>query len=125
MIGFAAVLDNASALADVDIRSMVVVFSGLVFVGLVWFLSPGIICRLAIDRPLGAGLVVGVAGTFGFRMAKLGVVAAAVYGALFMSVHPWLFDDVFDRMTRDVTVERTAFLLRLALLSCSFCWWRL
>jgi hypothetical protein len=48
-------------------------------------------------------------------MAKLGVVAAAVYGALFLSVHAWLFDDVFDRMTREMTVERTAFFLRLAL----------
>jgi hypothetical protein len=115
VIGFAAVLDNASALADVNVRPMVVVFPAIVFVGLVWFLSPGIICRLAVDRPLGAGSILGVAGTFGFRMAKLGVVAAAVYGALFMSVHSWLFDDVFDRMTRDMTVERTAFFLRLAL----------
>ena len=115
VIGFAAVLDNASALADVNFRPMVVVVSAMVFASLVWFLSPGIICRLAVDTPLGAGSILGVAGTFGFRMAKLGVVAAGVYGALFLSVHAWLFDEVFDRTTRDMTVERTAFFVRLAL----------
>jgi hypothetical protein len=115
VIGFAAVLDNASALADVNVRSMVVIVAAIVFAGVIWFLSPGIICRLAVDTPLGAGPILGIAGTFGFRMAKLGVVAAAAYGALFMSVHAWLFDDVFDRMTREVTVERTAFFLRLTL----------
>jgi len=115
VIGFAAVLDNSSALADLNVRPMVVVISAVVFAGLVWFLSPGIMCRLALDTPLGAGPILGVAGTFGFRMAKLGGVAAVMYGALFMSVHPWLFDDVFDRMTRELTVERTAFFLRLAL----------
>jgi hypothetical protein len=40
---------------------------------------------------------------------------AIVYGLLFGSVHAWLFDRLYPRMTRDVTVERTAFLLRVGL----------
>ncbi|HUR33493.1 MAG TPA: hypothetical protein VM032_06835, partial [Vicinamibacterales bacterium] len=38
-----------------------------------------------------------------------------VYAALFGSVHRWLFDDVFDSVTRNLTVERTAFFVRLAM----------
>ena len=63
VIGFAAVMDNASALADVNFRPLVVVMSAIVFASLVWFLSPGIICRLAIDTPLSAGSILGIAGT--------------------------------------------------------------
>ena len=37
---------------------------------------------------------------------------AIVYGLLFGSLHPWLFDRVYPRMTHDVTVERTAFFMR-------------
>ena len=36
------------------------------------------------------------------------------YWWMYAYVHPWLFDELFVRLTRDVTVERTAFLWRLA-----------
>src|SRR5262249_25068977 len=34
------------------------------------------------------------------------------YGFLFGLMHGWLFDRLYSRITRDVTVERTAFLAR-------------
>ena len=38
-----------------------------------------------------------------------------VYAFLFGAVHPWLFDRLYPRLTHEVTVERTAFFVRVAL----------
>jgi hypothetical protein len=40
---------------------------------------------------------------------------AATYYVLFAVIHPMLLDDTFAELTRDVTVERTAFFVRLGL----------
>jgi hypothetical protein len=48
-------------------------------------------------------------------MLRFGLVSSIVYGALFGSIHVWLFDQLFDRVTHDLTVERTAFFIRLGL----------
>ena len=45
VIGFAAVMDNTSALADVSQRPVVALTAGAIFVVLTWFLSSGCICR--------------------------------------------------------------------------------
>jgi hypothetical protein len=115
VVGFAAVMDNTSALADVDFPSAGVVFLGLAFVAALWFLTPGAIDRLAADRPAGSGHFLGTCGAFSGRMIRLAVVAALVYAFLFTSLHPWLFEDMFENLTRNTTVERTAFFMRLAL----------
>jgi hypothetical protein len=52
---------------------------------------------------------------FFLRFLRLAVVMWIVYGFLFGYVHPWLFDDFYPRITRDLSVERTAFLVRVAL----------
>lgn len=114
VIGFSAVMDNASALADMSSRSPVVVIGGLVYVLLLWFLTPGIIQRLAADRPIGAQAFLGRCGGSALRMLRLSAAATLTYALLFGSVHAWLFDELFDSLTRDTTVERTAFFIRLA-----------
>jgi hypothetical protein len=115
VIGFAAVMDNASALADWRVRPMVITVSAVIYVGLLWFLTPGIIHRLAIDRPLHAQRFLSTCGACSARMLRLGVLSTVVYGALFAGLHQWLFQDLFDTVTRETTVERTAFVVRVAL----------
>src|SRR5262249_44835351 len=46
---------------------------------------------------------------------RLGLVQLAVYTFLFGTVHELLFDRAYLNLTHDVNVERTAFLIRLAL----------
>lgn len=114
VIGFAAVVDNASAFADVDQRPLVVVIGGVTFVGLMWFLTPGLLCRLAANRRIGPGSFTGACGAFFGRIVRLNIVSMMFYGTLVGAFHQWLFDDVFEAVTRDMTVERTAFLVRVA-----------
>jgi hypothetical protein len=113
VIGFGAVMDNTSAVADVSFRPLVAIVCGFVFLSLVWFLSPALIWRLATDRPERAGSMLAVCGSFLPRMFRLAFVAFVLYGALFASVHPWLLGDIFDRVTRETTVERTGFFIRI------------
>jgi hypothetical protein len=49
------------------------------------------------------------------RFLRLGLVAAFVYGLLFRVVHPWLFGTLSRDLTRDLTAERSAFFVHLAL----------
>ncbi len=54
-------------------------------------------------------------GGFFPRLLRLGLVAAIAYGFLFQSFHGWLLEDLYDNLTRDVSVERTAFFIRVTL----------
>ena len=49
------------------------------------------------------------------RFLRLGIVAALAYGLLFRVLHPWMFGTFFRDLTRDLTAERSAFAVRLAL----------
>ncbi|MEQ1730169.1 MAG: hypothetical protein ABL982_17515 [Vicinamibacterales bacterium] len=115
VIGFATVMDNASGLADMTPRAMPLISAGAVFILLVWFITPGIIHRLATDAPPARRGLVAVSGTFAGRMLRFGLVSSVVYGVLFGSLHAWLFDELFDTLTHNLTVERTAFVIRLGL----------
>jgi hypothetical protein len=115
VIGFAAVLDSLSRLADNTplAPALLVLVGAQVLVSL--FLAGGVIDRLARDRAVGAGAFFAACGTFFFRFLRLGLGAALVYWALFAVVHPWLFDVVYPAWTHDFTEERTAFAARAAL----------
>ncbi len=115
IIGFAAVLDNLSAFMDATSRPIVIVGAAAVYV-LAWiFLAGGIIDRYARDRATGAHGFFAACGVFFFRFLRLAAVQAVVYGFLFGLLHPWLFDRLYPRMIHEVSVERTAFFVRLAL----------
>ena len=47
-----------------------------------------------------------------WRFLRLAAIAGLVYWWLFAYVHPWLFDTQFDNLTRGMSVERDAFLVR-------------
>lgn len=114
-IGFAAVLDQTSTLADVRRPAAPVVVVGLAYLALVWFLTPGILGRLAEGASGTASRFLSRCGAHVGRFFRLAIVSAIVYGALFGGLHTVLFDDLFDRLTHDLTVERTADMVRLAL----------
>jgi hypothetical protein len=114
IIGFGAVLRNLDAL--LDNREMATTIAG-VTIGwlLIWsFLSGGVIDRLARGRRTRAHHFFAAAGVHFWRFLRLGIVALLVYSLLFGWVHPWLFEDLYGRLTGDLTVERTALLIRLA-----------
>src|SRR5262249_4228312 len=115
VIGFAAVLDNANAFLDNTTRPYVIAAAPFAYVILWIVLAGGIIGRYARDRPVRAHGFFAASGVFFFRFVRLAIVQWVVYGFLFGSVHPLLFGRLFARATRDMTVERDAFLIRLSL----------
>ena len=115
IIGFGAVLDNLSAFLDNRPRPVIIAGAAGAYIVLLLFVSGGIIDRYARDRATRAHGFFSASGVFFFRFLRLAVVMAIVYGLLFGYVHPSLFDRLYPRMTRDVTAERTAFLVRIVL----------
>ena len=115
IIGFAAVLDNLSRLADH--RSLAPALAGLVGTQIVlsMFLAGGVLERLARDRALGPAAFFSACGVWFVRFLRLGVVAALAYWLLFAQLHPWLFETLYPRWTHDLDVEQTAFGVRVAL----------
>jgi hypothetical protein len=115
VIGFAAVLNNVSSIADAQSQIAPVAGAAGAYL-LVWtFLAGGIIDRYARQRPTRAHGFFAASGVFFFRFLRLAVAAGLAYWVLFAVVHPMLFDDWFIRATRDSSVERTAFFWRFAL----------
>ena len=114
IVGFGAVLDNLAGLLDnLPLASTIAGATAAWMV--VWsFLSGGVLDRLARVRPTRAHGFFAACGVHFWRFARLGIAAGIVYYLLFAFVHPLLFDDIYERLTRDLTVERTAFLVRLA-----------
>jgi hypothetical protein len=113
IVGFGAVLQNISNLADnVPLASTI---AGVTAAWLVlWsFLSGGIIDRLARNRATRARGFFGAAGAHCPAIIRLGLMSLLVYWIAFRWIHPWLFESVFTRATRHITVERDAFLVRL------------
>jgi hypothetical protein len=111
--GFGAVLDNLEGIADnLPLASIVVGVTAAWLI--VWsFLAGGIVDRLARGRATRAHGFFAACGTHFWRLLRLGAIAYFAYGFLFRYVHHWLFVSALRSLTRDVTVERTAFLYRL------------
>ncbi|MPZ17281.1 MAG: hypothetical protein GEV06_05130 [Luteitalea sp.] len=115
VVGFAAVLHNVSDLLDNE-----EILNGLAWVVatflVVWtFFSGGVLDRFARQRRLYAWGFFGACGGYFFRLLRLGLVGLGVYALLFGVLHGWLFDDLYARLIRDVTSERTALALRVVL----------
>ena len=115
ILGFGAVLDNISAFLDDTARPLVIVGAAGTYIVLWLFVAGGIIDRYARDRATGVHGFFSASGVFFFRFLRLGLVMLAVYGALFGYLHPWLFDRMYPRLTREVNIEPTAFFIRAGL----------
>ncbi len=115
IIGFAAPLGNLSNLADH--AAMPAAIAGAVGAYLVlWaFVVGGVLDRYARQRPTRPSGFFSACGVYFFRFLRLGLFALVAYALLFELVHGWLFDGLYERVTRDFTVERSAFFVRVAL----------
>lgn len=113
IIGGAAPVSTYSDLLDGK-GPPVEVLGALALTLLVWmFLSGGVLDRYARRRRVGARGFFGACGVFFFRFLRLGVLAGLAYAFLLGPVHAWLFDGVYPWLTRETSVERTAFAWRL------------
>jgi hypothetical protein len=115
IIGFAAVLENLSNLMDFRPPSVVVTGIASVYLFVWTFLIGGVLDRLARNRKTRSNGFFAACGVFFFRFLRLGLLMLLVYWVLFSSVHTWLFGTLYPRLIRNLTVERTAFLLRFGL----------
>jgi hypothetical protein len=115
IVGFGAVLNNLSGLLDnVEMAATIAGATGAWMT--IWsFLSGGLIDRYARQRPTRAYGFFAASGTHFWRFLRLGVLAWICYALLFSVVHSWFFDDLYPWLTRDMTVERTAFFVRFFL----------
>ena len=113
IIGFGAVLQNISNLADNV--PLATTLAGVASAWLVlWaFLSGGIIDRFARNRATRARGFFGACGAHFPALVRLGLMALAVYWLAFSWLHPLLFDSAYARVTHNMTAEREAFAARL------------
>ena len=115
IIGFAAVLDNLSAVANGERRPASIMWLGGFYLVLWLFLSGGILDRYARARPTQSHEFFSACGVYFVRFLRLVPFIVLAYYVLFAIVHRFLFDEMFAALTRDTTVERTAFFIRVAL----------
>ena len=115
VIGFAAVLANLSALVDGDGQEPVIVAIVITYLVVWTVFSGGVLDRYARDRPTRSAGFFSACGLYGLRLLRLAAIAGLTYGFLYAVVHAWLFGDLYDAMTRNMTAERHAFALRAAL----------
>lgn len=114
IIGFGAVLGNISGLLDNLPLAATVAGATAAWMAVWSFLSGGVIDRLARNRPTRSHGFFAACGLNFWRFVRLGGVALVVYYVLFAAIHPLLFADLFDMLTRDMTSERSAFALQAA-----------
>lgn len=115
IIGFGGTLKILSGIADGQPLNRTLAGAALAYAVVWWFLTGGILDRLARGRAVrAAGFFAACGGYFG-RMMRLGAVTGAAYGALFTWLHPYLFSTLWDRYTRDMTAERDGLVLRVVL----------
>ena len=115
ILGFTAVLTNQSNLVDNVLPEGEVMLTVVAYLGIWTFLVGGIIDRLARQRRVASVGFFATCGTFFFRFCRLGLLSGVAYWFLFGTVHGWLFDDLYDLVTDNLAVERTAFIIRIAL----------
>jgi len=114
MTGFGAVLDNLSGFLDLSRPAATIIGVTVAWMVLWSFLTGGIIDRLARAKRTRSQGFFAACGLHVWRLLRLGVAALIAYGILFRYVHGWIFDDAYGALTRDVTLESTAFAIRVA-----------
>jgi hypothetical protein len=116
IIGFGAVLDNLSTFVEGRARPAVLVGAACAYMAVWLFLAGGIIDRYARDRATRSHGFFAACGVFFWRFLRLAVVMWAAYALVLSIVQPWLFGEkIYGRLTRDMTVERSAFFVALGL----------
>lgn len=115
ILGFAAPLDNLSAVLDATPRPLAAIVPAVIY-GALWPLVWGaVLARFARDdhRGIRAFFRSGFA-TLG-PMFRLAIGALAAYAVLFLVLHPLLFGPLYDWLTLAVDTEPAALAIRLLL----------
>jgi hypothetical protein len=115
ILGFAAVMKNLSTVADTVAMPTAIAAPVVIYMLVSLFLAGGVLDRLARDHDVAAGAFFSACGVYFVRFMRLGFIMAVVYWALFGPYHAWLFGQVYPALTGNITVERTAFVIHLAL----------
>lgn len=114
IIGFGAVLDNLSGFLD-HVPLAATIAGATVAWLVIWsFLSGGVLDRFARNRPTRSYGFFAACGTHFWRFVRLGIFGWFVYLFLFETLHGWIFHNGYERLIREITVERQAFAIRLA-----------
>jgi hypothetical protein len=115
ILGFGATLAMLSDLADREPVNRAVAWTIAAYLLLWTFLAGGVLDRFARGRPIRAHAFFAACGVYFFRFLRLAVFVGVAYWWLFQWLHPLLFQGLFDRLTRDMTSERTGAILRIVL----------
>jgi hypothetical protein len=115
IIGFGAVLSNMGAVADAQPQKLVIAGVAIAYLVIWAFLVGGILDRYARNRPIRTAAFFSACGVYFFRFARLALFALFGYWVLFGVLHSWVFEHFYPWATRDLNVERTAFVVRLGL----------
>ena len=115
ILGFGGVFATFANFADAGPLNPAIAGAAAVYIAAWVFLSGGILDRLARARPIRAYGFFAASGEFFVRFLRLAIVVGAAYWALFRWLHPLIFVWLWDRLIRDLTVERTALAIRVAL----------
>jgi len=115
ILGFGGTIAIVSGFADREVLNPTLVGAVAAYLVLWVFLWGGILDRLARNRPTRTAAFFSTCGTFFMRFLRLAVPVGAAYWAVLTWLHPWLFDDVYGRLVRDLTVETTAVWIRVGL----------
>ena len=115
ILGFGGTLATLSGLLDRVPLSPPLAAAVAAYLTLWVFLTGGIIDRLARGRPIGAAAFFAACGGHFWRMLRAAALAGGAYYAAFAWLHPLLFTDFFNRLTRDTTEERDVVAIRVVL----------
>ena len=115
IIGFAAVLTNLSGIADYRLPHWTVLLAIAGYIVVWLFLIGGVIDRLARQHRVTSSGFFAACGTYFLRFIRLAVLAFTTYWLLFQVIHGWVFDELYGHLTQNLTVERTAFFIRIGL----------
>lgn len=115
MLGFGGTMSIMSGLLDARPLAPAVAGAVVAYVAFWVFLSGGILDRFARARPVRTHAFFAACGVYFVRFLRLALFIAPIYWVLFRWLHPLLFTTIYDRLTRDMTSEQQAVLLRSGL----------
>ena len=115
IIGFGVVLANISGTLDNKPIAGSLIWALTAYLFLWILFVGGVIDRYARKRPTRVSGFFSACGIYYFRFLRLGIIAWLMYALLFGVVHALFFNDFYTWITRDFTVERNAFFVRLTL----------
>jgi hypothetical protein len=115
ILGFGGTLAALSDFVDREPLGAAIASAVAAYIGVWVFLSGGILDRLARGRTVGPAAFFAACGSYFLRFARLALVIGPCYWALFRWLHPWLFERLYDRWSRDLTAEHQVIALRATL----------